>query len=236
MLREMALERMRHAILNFTYRPGDRLVERSLCERLGVSRTVVREVLRYLEAEGLVEVVPHHGPAVARPDPGQAAEIYEIRALLEADAARACATKATPDHIARMLTAIDRNEAAFALGDSGDVLKGTYDFYETLFECAQKRVAWGIVKPLNARINHLRAMTISTPARGMAAIAEMRRIVAAIDKGDADAAYAASMDHVRVAAGLAQVALKTMEEQSAGKATTELPPLPRRGRGTRLTD
>lgn len=214
MLREMALERMRHAILNFTYRPGDRLVERVLCERLGVSRTVVREVLRYLEAEGLVEVVPNHGPAVARPDPREAAEIYEIRALLEAEAARACARRASPEHVARMRAAIDRNEAAFAAGNAGEVLNGTNDFYATLFECAQKAVAWGVVKSLNARINHLRAMTISTPARGKAAIAEMRSIVAAIENGDADAAHAASTEHVRVAAGLAHAALKTLEEQT----------------------
>jgi DNA-binding GntR family transcriptional regulator len=206
-LRELALEKMRDGILNFHFRPGERLVERTLCERLGVSRTVVREVLRHLEAEGLVESGPQQGPAVARPDPTKAAQIYEIRALLEAEAARACARKATPADISRLRKAIDRNEEAFATGNARDVLKGTTDFYEALFSCAGKDVAWDVVKSLNARINHLRSITISTPGRGVAAIGEMRRILAAIEVGDGDAAYIASMDHVNVVATLAQAAL-----------------------------
>ena len=88
-LRELAVERLRDAILDGQFRPGDRLVERVLCERLGVSRTVVREALRHLETEGLVDVVPQQGPAVARLDAGQATQIYEIRAMLEALAAAA---------------------------------------------------------------------------------------------------------------------------------------------------
>ncbi|WP_163535827.1 GntR family transcriptional regulator, partial [Klebsiella pneumoniae] len=54
-LRELTLEKMREAIVSLRFRPGDRLVERDLCEQLGVSRTVVREVLRHLEAEGIVQ-------------------------------------------------------------------------------------------------------------------------------------------------------------------------------------
>ena len=60
-LRELALEKMRTAILEAHFQPGERLVERSLCEGLGVSRTVVREVLRHLEAEGLVDSIPNQG-------------------------------------------------------------------------------------------------------------------------------------------------------------------------------
>src|SRR5215469_10859654 len=90
-LRELALQKMRTAILDARFLPGDRLVERALCEELGVSRTVVREVLRHLETEGLVESLPNQGPIVAILDIDTAAEIYEIRALLEGDAAMACA-------------------------------------------------------------------------------------------------------------------------------------------------
>src|SRR5215831_3449579 len=95
-LRELTLEKLRDAILNLRFKPGERLVERHLCDQLGVSRTVVREVLRHLEAEGLVETVARQGPIVARLDPTQVAEIYELRGLLEANAARACAEKVTP--------------------------------------------------------------------------------------------------------------------------------------------
>src|SRR5882672_1518544 len=82
-LRELALDRMRAAILDFRFKPGERLTERDLCHRLGVSRSVVREVMRHLEAEDLVQTIPHHGLIVAKLDASQAAEIYEIRALFE---------------------------------------------------------------------------------------------------------------------------------------------------------
>ena len=203
-LRELSLEKMRDAILGFHFRPGERLIERSLCERLGVSRTVVREVLRHLETEGLVQSIAHHGPVVARPDPSKAAEIYEIRALLEGEAARFCALKASDDDVRLLTQAIDRIEQAFAQASPRDVLKATTDFYELLFACANKSVAWHVVQSLNARINHLRAMTIATPGRDRAAISEMRRILKAIERKDGDAAYAASVDHVNLVAELAQ--------------------------------
>jgi DNA-binding GntR family transcriptional regulator len=208
-LRGLALEKMRDAILDFRLRPGERLVERTLCERLGVSRTVVREVLRHLEAEGLVESIPQQGPAVARPDPAKAAQIYEIRALLEAEAARACAERATPADVKRLSAAIDDIEQAFAQDSPRDVIRMTTAFYEILFACAGKQVAWDVVQSLNARINHLRAMTISTPGRAKTAIQEMRRILDAIKRHDADAAHRASLDHVRMVADLASRSLTT---------------------------
>ena len=90
-LREIVLERMRGAILSGRFKSGERLVERTLCDQLGVSRSVVREAIRYLEAEGLVEIMANKGPMVARMDWAQAAQIYDIRMLLEQSAASACA-------------------------------------------------------------------------------------------------------------------------------------------------
>ncbi|GLK71177.1 GntR family transcriptional regulator [Ancylobacter dichloromethanicus] len=206
-LRGLTLEKMRDAILDFRFKPGERLVERTLCERLGVSRSVVREVLRHLEAEGLVETIPNQGPAVARPDPSQAAQIYEIRGLLESEAARACAVEADAAAIAELGAAIDTIDAAFKAGSPRGVLKATTEFYEILFRAAGKRVAWDVVRSLNARINHLRGMTIATPGRHAQAIGEMRRVHEAIRRRDGDAAYEASRAHVATVAGLADTIL-----------------------------
>ena len=67
-LRELAVERLRQAIISGRFPGGARLVERTLCDQLGVSRSVVREAIRYLEAEGLVETLPRSGPVVAKLD------------------------------------------------------------------------------------------------------------------------------------------------------------------------
>lgn len=215
-LKDLALEKMREAILDLHFRPGERLVERNLCERLGVSRSVVREVLRHLEAEGLVETVPSQGPAVARPEPAKAAEIYEIRGLLEAEAAKACAEKGTDRDFARLEKIINQIAQAFKHNNPRDVLRLTNAFYQLLFEVAQKPVAWTVVQSLNARINHLRAMTISTPERGQSAIAEMRTLLQALVKRDGNAAHKASLAHVRRVAELANTVLQ-------GQAAPDVP-------------
>ena len=207
-LRELTLEKLRDAILDFRFKPGERLVERTLCELFGVSRTVVREVLRHLEAEGLVVTLPHQGPAVIMPDVGQAAQIYAIRALLEADAARNAALNAGAADVERLWGANRIIQAAFASNASREVLRATTDFYEILFTVAGQPVAWSVVQSLNARINHLRGLTIATPHRRSQADAEMRRIIDAIAARNAEEAALASFEHVRTVATLAEAALR----------------------------
>src|SRR5438552_16463065 len=82
-LRQQVLEVLRGAILNFQFKPGDRLIERELCEMTGVSRTSVREALRHLESEGLVQNLPNKGPMVATVTADEAREIFEVRRVLE---------------------------------------------------------------------------------------------------------------------------------------------------------
>ncbi|WP_292475442.1 GntR family transcriptional regulator [Mesorhizobium sp.] len=207
-LRTLALERMREAIMDFHFQPGERLVERPLCDQLGVSRSVVREVLRQLETEGLVQMIPGHGPAVAKPDLGRTDEIYELRALLEGIAAKACAASATDDQIALLDAALAKLLEAWASGVPAEVMRATTKFYEALFESADKRVAWEIVSGLNVRINQLRSMTIASANRREPAIAEMHEIMDAIRSRKPEAAEAAARRHVESAWNIARTALQ----------------------------
>ncbi|TPN85476.1 GntR family transcriptional regulator [Mesorhizobium sp. CU2] len=207
-LRTLALERMREAIMSFHFQPGERLVERPLCDQLGVSRSVVREVLRQLETEGLVQMVPGHGPAVARPDLGRTDEIYELRALLEGIAARDCAKAATDDQIASLDAALAKLLDAWASGVPVEVMRATAKFYEVLFEAADKRIAWEIVTGLNVRINQLRSMTIASQNRRDAAIAEMHAIMNAIRARRPEEAEAAARRHVETAWRIARDTLR----------------------------
>ncbi|KAA3452159.1 GntR family transcriptional regulator [Mesorhizobium sp. SARCC-RB16n] len=203
-LRTLALERMREAIMDFHFQPGERLVERPLCDQLGVSRSVVREVLRQLEAEGLVQMIPGHGPAVAKPDLGRTDEIYELRALLEGIAARACALSATDEQLATLEHALADLFEAWASGKPPAVMRATTKFYEALFEAADKRVAWEIVSGLNVRINQLRSMTIASANRREPAIAEMNKIMDAIRSRKPDEAEVAARQHVESAWNIAR--------------------------------
>src|SRR5712664_797102 len=86
-LRHQVEHVLRQQIMSGRFAPGARLIERELCETLGVSRTSVREALRKLEAEKLVSSVPHKGPMVAVISRKEAAELYAIRGLMEGFAA-----------------------------------------------------------------------------------------------------------------------------------------------------
>lgn len=207
-LREIALERLRAAIVEHRFPPGTRLTERELCEQMGVSRSVVREVIRHLEAEGLVESVPHHGPIVARLDAATAAEIYELRGLLESSAAHDAAERATPEAVDRLRQALASIAAGYAAQDHHAVLAATTAFYEAMFMAGEKRVAWEVVKRLNSRISWLRAMTIGSPGRATAGLGQMEKIFHAIAQHQPTAAAAASREHVNMAASIARQLLE----------------------------
>jgi DNA-binding GntR family transcriptional regulator len=211
-LRELTLEKLRGAIVRGYFRSGARLVERTLCDELGVSRTVVREVLRHLETEGLVEIVARQGPVVARLDPTQVAEIYELRGLLEANAARACAENATSEVVKRLRATRRKIEDAFEREAFADVLNQTEAFYDALFEGAQKSISSSIVRTLNTRINQLRALTISSARRSAESNKEMNALLDAIERGDGAAASEASAAHIRRASELAQKALSQLPD------------------------
>ncbi|REF86285.1 GntR family transcriptional regulator [Methylovirgula ligni] len=206
-LRERTLEKMRDAFATLHFKPGQRLVERDLCEQLAVSRTVVREVLRQLEAEGLVENAPNRGPVVAHVSPDQAGQIYEIRGQLEGSAARVCALTATPDLIKRLKATLKTIRDSYALQSPVKVLAATTTFYQILFRHSKHDIAGRIVSSLHGRINFLRAVTIATPRRDRDAPKEMALIIDAIERRDPDAAVQACVAHVNNAAALAQAAL-----------------------------
>ncbi|MDZ4789966.1 MAG: GntR family transcriptional regulator [Hyphomicrobiales bacterium] len=211
-LRDLALIKLRGAILDFRFKPGDRLVERDLCEQLGVSRSIVREVLCHLEAEGLVATGAQRGPSVAKPTADEARQIYEIRALLEAMAARACAQNMQPELPQRLYLQIDDIAKGYGARDLQCVLNATNEFYKVLFESAGRKVAFTVVRSLNARINQLRSLTIATPGRDKAGVSQMQRIVEAIANGDGDAAHQACIDHISQAAAIAQSLLASSSE------------------------
>lgn len=208
-LREMAVERLRNAIIAGHFASGARLIERTLCDQLGVSRSVVREAIRYLEAEGLVETLARSGPVVATLDWPQARQIYDIRRLLEAEAAADCARLADPAVAARLQAALAELEAAFTDAAPQRLYAATTAFYQVIFTAAGHDIAWEIVQRLNGRISRLRALTLATTDRRISGPAHMARICAAICAGDAPAAEQAVRDHLHAAA---EIARKLLEE------------------------
>lgn len=211
-LREIAVERMRAAIVSGRFPSGLRLVERNLVEQLGVSRSVVREAIRYLEAEGLVEVLPRSGPVVATLDWERARQIYDIRLRLEAAAAADCARFSDDAARTRLTEALHLLEKAFESADPQVLYDATTRFYEEIFTSSGHHIAWEIVHRLNGRISRLRALTLASTDRRVSGQARMQRIAEAILARDPDGAEHAVREHLTEAAEIAKRLLEKGED------------------------
>lgn len=209
-LREQVVEVLREAILDFRLKPGQRLIERELIEQIGVSRTTIREVLRQLAAEGLVTTIPQKGAIVVVPSPEEAAELYDVRLVLEAAAVQRFVRNASPMHRAALRAAVDQMERVSAEDDDDvrAVLRANDEFYEVLLEGAGNRAFHALLAGVQARVRVLRASSLSQPGRPAAAVAELREIVDAIEAGDAERAAAQTASHLELAeqAGLRAIA------------------------------
>ena len=214
-LRDIVQDRMRAAIIEGHFAPGERLVERPLCDQLGVSRTVIRETIRYLEAEGLVEVIPHQGPIVATLNWDQARQIYDIRRQLESSAAAVCAMRHDDAFATRLRAALAALEASMDSAEWMQLLQATTAFYGVVFEQAGHSVAWEIVQRLNGRISRLRALTLSAKDRDTPGISHMTAICQAILSKDEDAARAAVTAHLNDASAIAQRLLDAETKKGA---------------------
>ena len=208
-LRGLVEDKIRETISTGVFAPGQRLIERELCETMGVGRTSVREALRQLEAEGLIETVPHRGPSVVRMSAQDAAQLYALRALLEGHTGAECARRADGTTVARLQAAADTFVDACAVGERGAMVAAKAAFYDVMMEgCANRYVAKALTG-LHNQISALRFTSMSQPARVPRSIAEIREIVAAIRAGDPARAEAACRHHIENAA---EVALALIED------------------------
>jgi DNA-binding GntR family transcriptional regulator len=198
-LRSMAVESLRKAIFSLHFSPGERLTERELCELTGVSRSLMREVLRDLEASGLISNVPHRSPVVISLTRDDAREIYEVRSALEPMAARLFVERATEKQLDQLDEMVERCGRAMQEGDVLEVIDALEGFYRTLFAGIGNRTAAMLARALQSRESLLRAITFQrqTAADTKGSIRQIKRIAAAIRRRDADAAFAACLQQVK---------------------------------------
>jgi GntR family transcriptional regulator, trigonelline degradation regulator len=203
-LRQQVLDTLRQAIIDGRLAPGARLTERELTEMLGVSRTVVREALRSLEAEGLVHVIPNKGPVVRALTRAEAEDLYQIRAVLEGLAARLFVLHASDGEIGQLAQALDVVVEAYDSGDAGRVLETKNRFYEVLFTGARSETLTSMLATLHARIWRWRALGLTHPGRSAdrsrESIAQLRSMLDAIRARDAEAAERITRDEANRAA------------------------------------
>jgi DNA-binding GntR family transcriptional regulator len=206
-VRTRLVDALRKAILDFQLKPGDRLIEREICEQSGVSRTSVREALRQLETEGLVTSIPHKGPVVATVTIEEARDIYELRAILEGFAGRKFALAATDAEIAELHGALRVFRKGLTSKEPRDLIAGKTLFYDLLLVGARNDALEAALRNIHGRVTLLRVTSMSHPGRTDASAAELQAIVEAIARRDPDAAERACRVHVENAGAVAMKVL-----------------------------
>ncbi|MES2185720.1 MAG: GntR family transcriptional regulator [Pseudomonadota bacterium] len=211
-LRHSVVESIRNAIATGRFVAGERLTEKELCEMIGVSRTLVREALRQLESEGLINVVPNRGPVVARVTVAQAEQIYQVRRELEGLACELFALHATEADQKELKAALKQLKSSINSTDPGVRLAAKNDFYACLVRGCGNEALGQVLGLLNSRVTLLRATSLQHKGRSQKSMGELSALVDALVARDAPAARQAAILHVSNAA---EAALNVLRAQLA---------------------
>lgn len=209
--------RLRDAILSGALMPNERLVETDLATSLETGRSVVRAVLARLEHEGLVERSPNRGARVRRISEQEAVEILEVRAALEALAARQAARNATPDDIAELQVILAEMREHSRANDLLLYSDTNGRLHRTVIRIAGHSTVERLIATLNAQNVRFQYRTILAPGRPADSLREHEAIVQAIAAGDQDAAELAMRIHLSHVAET----LRTLASQKAQQPLSE---------------
>ncbi len=188
--------------------PGDRLREAELADRLGVSRTPIREAIRQLEADGLVAHVPRIGASIRRLDYPEVMELYEMRAVLEGTAARMAARAASDLEIDELIAL---NETLSRARTGPEAAHLNRIFHANLLDSAKNRYLARSVASLQKALLILGPTMLSDDTRAKAADSEHRRILDALKARDEAGAELAMRDHIEASQRLRIRALRDRE-------------------------
>ncbi|QYH35466.1 GntR family transcriptional regulator [Salinibacterium sp. M195] len=202
-LKSRVISHIRDAILYGDLAPGRRLPERELCEQLGVSRTLIREAIQHLQAEGLVTAISHRGLTVSQLTDRDAREIFAVREVLEAFIGRLFAANAGVDVFDALETCVDELGNVGASGDYSATLRLKHEIYEILIQGCGSETVGNIHTQLNNRISLLRRRSLANPGRLQQSVLELKSIVAAARARDIQRTGELCAAHVRAAAAAA---------------------------------
>lgn len=197
-LSQLVMSRLREMILSGQLEPGHRLVEGRIADDLKVSRVPVREALRALGAEGLVEIRPRLGAVVASLEPSTAREMIQIRATLEGLNARLAAEHRTPELIARIEQVLDKGRMQIESGEADGLQDLNSRFHDLLYAAGANSMLADLMRSLRERTRRLFLATTDEETRRT--WDEHAAILRAVQSGDGALAAMLAERHVMRAA------------------------------------
>jgi DNA-binding GntR family transcriptional regulator len=200
-LSQRVADELRRSILTNRRRPGERLVEDRLSEELGVSRVPIREALRMLAGEGLVDMQPRRGASVADVSPEVARDLVEVRATLEGLNARLAARHHDGAIVASLQRVLEAGNRAAKSKNVDDLVRLNGEFHDGLAEAGRNTILWDIMRTLRERTSLVFAA--NTARRARQDWDEHSKILEAVIDGDEDLAAMLATRHVHRAADAA---------------------------------
>ena len=196
-LRGRVFHKLRDDILNGKYKENEELKEVAIGEEMGVSRTPVREALRQLELEGLVQIIPNRGAFVTGIQAKDVRDIYMIRSRLEGLCARWACEKITKEQMESMEENVYLAEFHASKGNMEQMAELDNNFHRTLYAACDSKMLEHLLIDYHQYVLRIRKKTLSTPERAKASNIEHHGIMEAIRAGNADLAEELAAQHMR---------------------------------------
>ncbi len=183
------------AILSGQFKPRERLIEMDLISRFGVSRTVIREALKKLEAKGLVRTTPYRGAIVADLTVEEVEEIYFVRAELERIAARLVLKHITQKEI-QNLKKLSKEVESHLREKTHQMIEMDSEFHRMIFRACRNSYLYDMIDFLRTKAHIVRFNAWSLPRRIEESILEHRMMVKAIEKRDLEGLEKLVLQHL----------------------------------------
>jgi DNA-binding GntR family transcriptional regulator len=195
-LHEETVDRMRDLIVQGRLAPGERLNERVLCEQLGISRTPLREAIKLLATEGLVDLLPNRGAIVSRIDAARLAETLHVMGALEGLAGELACRHASAEGIARIRALHQKMLTRYERGDLQGYFQYNQAIHLGLVEASGNAILANAYRQLNANVRRARYMANLSSERWKEAVREHEAILAALEARDVSRLKRLLQDHL----------------------------------------
>ncbi len=195
-LHQQVADRMREMIRSGTLVRGQKIDEKVLSQAMGVSRTPVRESLRMLASEGLIELVPHKGAYVSQPCIEEIRDMFAVMSVLEGMSARLAAEKMDPEQFHRIERLHRKLERHYLEQDHTSYLKDNQVLHQAVQEISGNPTLMEVINGLRQKILLYRQEQLYQPERFRQSVEEHRGILEALRRRDAEAAESAMRGHL----------------------------------------
>ena len=190
-------DRIRTQIYRHELKPGDAIDEMALCERYGISRTPLREALKVLSSEGLIELIPRKGSFVRNMDIAELNELFPVMAVLEGLCAHEAVENCTSDDLKKLEDMHTKLEEFAANGVIDDYYEQNFEFHQAVQDLSGNRTLQRLIGDLRKILRLARHMQLTIPGRLQESIEEHRQIMLAFRKHDPDLADQNMQEHLR---------------------------------------